>query len=288
MAKKEPKEKSFKIKEQKIFKGSQEHINAKKEDVKKIKVSQNEKASAYWWVEPDDELYRSVSQTITSIESQQSLLNNLRVIFARLYGNYEILGYPFQVFGGRNSSNQNSSNRVALNVIQSVIDTCSAKIAKDQPKMTFVTTGSDDYFLKLRANKLTKYMGGLCKQSGLYKNAESVFRDACVVGTGYIKVFEENDRIKTEWCAIGEIVVDEMDGLYQKPKSMHQIRFYSRDVLRSKFPDKSKIVEDAIAQTNGKMALNSTTDLVKVFEHVKQGFWKLEKLLHHVKAGLDK
>jgi len=258
--------KSKKDKEQKVFRDSKEFVHASKDDVKKIRVRTKNKANAYWWVGNDEDLYLNVQQTVNDIESQQSLLKNLRVIFARLYGNYEILGYPFQMFGGRNASNQQSNNRVALNVIQSIIDTCAAKIAKDQPKITFVTTGSNDYFLKLRATKLTKYMAGLFKQAGVYKNCESVFRDAGVVGTGFLKIFEEDDQIKTEWCAIGEVIVDELDGMYQKPRSMHQVRLFSRDVLRARFPDKEQIIDEAQAQFMGKITLSSTTDLVRVTE----------------------
>jgi hypothetical protein len=254
-------------KEYKQVRGSGEFTSAKKEDVKKIKVYQKTKPSAYWWNEADDELHESVFQSVLTIESSQSILNNLRVIFARLYGNYEILGYPFQMLGGRNSANQNSSsNRIALNVIQSVIDTCAAKIAKDQPKMSFVTTGSNDYFLKLRAQKLTKYMSGLFKQAKVYDNAEAVFRDACIVGTGFLKIFEEDKEIKTEWCALGEIVVDELDGLYQDPKCIHQIRLVNRDALMSRFPDKIAEIGEAQSYMLGKMALSSTTDLIKVIE----------------------
>lgn len=254
-------------KEYKTVRGADEFMSAGPEDVKKIRVYQKTKPAAYWWTEPEDDLYHSVQQTVATIESSQSLLNNLRVIYARLYGNYEILGYPFQMLGGRNTANQHSSsNRIALNVIQSVIDTCAAKIAKDQPKITFVTTGSDDYFLKLRATKLTKYMAGLFKSAEVYKNSECVFRDACIVGTGFLKIFEENDQIKTEWCALGEIVVDELDGLYQKPQSMHQVRLYSRDVLMNKFPDKVDIIAEAQSQMVGKMAISTTTDLIKVIE----------------------
>lgn len=268
MVKKNPDKKSTKKnKEQKVFKGMEEFTHASKDDIKHIRLSQNLKPSAYWWLEPEDELFRAVEQTVNSIETSQSMLKNLRVIFARLYGNYEILGYPFQMFGGRNSSNQSSSsNRIALNVIQSVIDTCGSKIAKDQPKISFVTTGSDDYFLKLRATKLTKYMLGLFKQADVYANAEAVFRDACIVGIGFLKIFEEDKKIKTEWCAIGEIIVDEIDGLYQKPRSMHQIRLFSRDMLKTRFPGKEDVIDEAQAQTMGKVAMSSTTDLVKVIE----------------------
>lgn len=259
----------------KIVVGLEGHLSVKKEDVKHIRLHQKNKPNAYWWIEPSDDLYNSVMSTVTTIESSQSLLTNLRVIFARLYGNYEILGYPFQMLGGRNAGNQStSSNRIALNVIQSVIDTCTAKIAKDQPQISFVTTGSDDYFLKLRATKLTKYMSGLFKQSGVYDNAEAVFRDACICGTGFLKIFEEDYKIKTEWCALGEIIVDELDGIYQMPRSMHQIRLYSKDILMSKFPEKATQIGEAQPMMMGKAIINSgSTDLIKVIEswHLPSG-----------------
>lgn len=266
--------KSSKSKAGKNFKSTSELFNIKEEDIKKVYLTQSAKPYAYWWLESDDQLCEAIHQTVTAIEFAQSYLNNLRVIFARLYGNYEILGYQYQMVGaGRNGSNQQSSNRLALNVIQSVIDTCASKIAKDQPKMSFVTTGSDDYFLKLRATKLTKYMAGLFKQAEVYKNSEAVFRDACIAGTGYLKIFEEDDKIKTEWCAIGEVVVDEMDGIYQKPRSMHQLRLFSRDMLRTRFPDKEDEINDAQIQVTGRVGMSTTSDLVKVIEswHLPSG-----------------
>jgi hypothetical protein len=62
------------------------------------------------------------------------------------------------------------------------------------------------------------------------------------------------------------VVVDELDGLYQKPRSMHQIKLYSRDILMSRFPDKTKEIIEAQPQLLGKMSINTTTDLIKVTE----------------------
>lgn len=258
--------KAKKTKEQHIVRGAEEFV-ASADAVERIRVGQKSKTAAYWWLEPDENIYNAVQQTITNIESQQSLLRNLRISFARLYGNYELLGYPYLSAGGSNTFNQNTtSNRIAINVIQSVIDTCSAKIAKNQPKISCVTTGSDDYFLKLRATKLTKYLSGLFKQSGIYENAEAVFRDACVVGNGYLKIFEDEGQIKTEWCAIGEVVVDELDGMYQDPRSIHQIRLLPRDSLLFRFPDKAEMIEQAQSESLGKMVISTTTDLIRVIE----------------------
>ena len=223
------------------------------------------KNSTRWWLEPDDKLYSAIDSSVSTIESAQSTRRLNSIKFSRLYGNYEALSFPYTT--NRNAgSGQDSSNRVALNIIQSVIDAVSAKIAKDQPKVSFVTTGSDDYFLKLRANNLTKYMSGLFKQAEVYQNAELVFRDACVLGTGYIKVLEDQGQIKTEWCAMDEIRVDELDGLKQKPRCMHQIKLISRDMLCYQFPEKADKIKSAQSAVMGKIALESTVDMMRVIE----------------------
>ncbi len=234
---------------------------------KRIVIKSWEKAgrnSARWWLEPDERLYAAIDNSVTTIESAQSTRRLNTIKFARLYGNYEALSFPYAV--NRGAGGQDSSNRVTLNIIQSVIDAVSAKIAKDQPKVSFVTTGANDYFLKLRANNLTKYMSGLFKQAEVYQNAELVFRDACVLGTGYIKVLEDQGQIKTEWCAMDEIRVDELDGLKQKPRSMHQIKLISRDMLCYQFPEKAEQIKSAQSAIMGKIALESTVDMMRVIE----------------------
>ena len=141
-----------------------------------------------------------------------------------------------------------------------------SKVAKDQPKVTFVTTGADDYFLKLRAENLTKYMTGLFKQSELYDNAELVFRDACVVGTGFVHIKEVDGELKTEWCAADEIRVDELDGMKQKPRSLHRVTLVPRDRLMLEYPEHEDKILSAVSALQGKIAVQSTTEMVRVIE----------------------
>lgn len=215
-----------------------------------------------WWLEDDAKLYASIENVVSTIESSQSArrLNNNK--FTRMYGNYEALGFANNARG----LTQESSNRVSLNVIQSVIDAVGAKIAKDRPKVSFVTTGAEDYFLKIRATKLTKYVSGLFKQAKVYENSELVFRDASVIGTGYIKVLVDQGKIKTEWCAMDEIRVDEMDGIKQEPRSMHQVKLISRDMLMYKFPKYASEIKAVAAVVMGPVAIQSTVDMIRVIE----------------------
>lgn len=218
-----------------------------------------------WWIQEPKDLYKAVDAVMTTLDNAQTVRRLQNIQFARLYGNYDSLGFPSANLS-RQAPGTGVTNPVSLNIIQSVIDAVAAKIAKDQPKVSFVTTGADDYFLKLRAAKLTKYMIGLFKEAKVYENAEKIFRDACVYGTGFLKLFEEDGELKSEWCPVEEFRVDFMDGLKQKPRSIHQIRLVPRDALIIKFPEYQKEIESTQSALQGKIALQSTVDMIKVVE----------------------
>lgn len=220
-----------------------------------------------WWLEEPKKLYASVDAAVSMLETAQTTRRMLNIKFARLYSNMEALGFPYQSLGNNSAAQDNtSSNKITINVIQNIIDTAGSKIAKDQPKVSVVTTGANDYFLKLRAEGLTKYLSGSFKASGVYENAELVFRDACVNGTGFLRIFEEDDKIKTEWCYADEIRIDELDGLKGKPRSMHRVFLVPRDQLVYEYPEYENEILSAVSAMQGKIGVQSTTEMVRCTE----------------------
>ena len=216
-----------------------------------------------WYLEPEDEQHTVLLSTVDYIEASQSAKRMLNIQFARLYGNVEAISFPFSNLLNA-SADSSTQNRIALNVIQAVIDTCAAKIAKDQPKVEFITSGSEDYFLKLKARKLTKFIYGWFKKAGVYDLAESVFRDASITGTGFIKLYKEDNDIKTEFCPINTVLVDDLDGLNKTPRCMYQWSIKPKDLLIYKYPDHAKEIMSASAMLSGKIAANSTTEMVRI------------------------
>lgn len=214
-----------------------------------------------WWLEPKDKVHNAIVNDVSLIENAQSLRRRTGIMFAQLYGNYEVYN---QNTTSRGPSQSN--NNIKMNIIQSVIDAAAAKIAKNQPKVSFVTNGADDYFLKIRAHYLTKYISGLMKESGFYDSCELVFRDAEVFGTGFIKVLEDDGQIKTEWVYWDEIRVDQLDGMKQKPRSLHQVRLVAKDQLKLQFPEFADQIESSLSVTTSVSTVQTTTDLVKVME----------------------
>ena len=218
-----------------------------------------------WWTYEKEKVWSGVEAAVSILESAQVTRRMLNIKFSRLYSNMEAIGFPYSNLMKASPENS-TNNRVCANVIQSVIDTAASKIAKDQPKVSFITTGINDYFLKMKANKLTKFVAGVFKEAKVYENCELVFRDACVVGTGFLFIKEEEGEIKTEWCASDEIRVDELDGMKQKPRAMYRVTLVPRDLLILQYPEYEEKIISAVSALQGKVAVQSTTEMVRVIE----------------------
>ena len=236
-------------------------------DKKVIKRYNNPNSTMSWWKYEPDRLWMGVESAISVLETAQTTRRLMNIQFSRLYSNMDAIGFPYNSLMNSQTSKSNASeNKISLNIIQSVIDAVASKVAKDQPKVSFVTNGSDDYFLKLRAAKLTKYVAGVFKQANVYENSELVFRDACVTGTGFLYIYEKEGKIQTEWCVADEIRVDEIDGWKQKPRCMYRVTLRPRDMLCIEYPEFEQEINAAQTAIQGRVAVQSTTEMVRVIE----------------------
>jgi len=146
-----------------------------------------------------------------------------------------------------NSNNQSSGlkpSAINLNVIKSVIDTLVAKVTKNKIKPTFLTTGGT-LTQRTDAKKLTNFNFGVLYAAKAYNIAPLVFRDACIFGTGFIKVFLESKKIVIERVFPDEILIDPADGYYNNPRQLIQRKFYTKDSLIDLFPDHEVAINSA-------------------------------------------
>ena len=176
----------------------------------------------FWWADDGFRpLHEKVFEHVRALETEQEWVHEQNLPNAKLYSNCEILGLDWNVdvrkhgrrfLGGTNE-----------NVIQSVIDTATSMIAKNRPKATFVTDDGD-FTEQRKAMKLDKYVFAEFLASGVYKECPRAFRDACIFGTGVVKVLGEDGRLKVERVIPDEIIVDEREALSSAPRQMHRSR----------------------------------------------------------------
>jgi len=196
-----------------------------------------------WYKDPSEEVHNDVFSYVNYLDNKQAYRSTDNLRFARLYSNYEIMGIdPYNYF--RLETAAQTNHRVTLNVIQSMVDTVVAKIAKNKPKPSFLTDGGD-WSLQQKAKKLTKYVEGIFYDTEFYAQATKAFTDACIFGTGCIKIFKRDGEIKAERVFIEEIKIDDVESYYSEIRQIHQVKYIHRDVLKEMFPDFAGKIESA-------------------------------------------
>lgn len=230
----------------------------------------------FWWKSSTNlELAQSIENIVTTINSFDSKRQTQYQISTRLYGNADLMGVNGFAYTRVPANTPGLRDRISYNVVQSAIDTVTAKIAKNRPKPLFLTSGGD-FKLQNRAKKLTKYVDGVFYDNNVQQLGPSAFRKACVLGDGFVHVYADNGKVKFEEVLNREIFVDWLDGLMGNPRQMHRIKGVDRAVLEELFPgSKSKI-----AETN-----EIATDLTGAYQHVSDQVLVIESW--HLPSGPD-
>lgn len=223
-----------------------------------------------WWNDEEDKMFQSVTAVANAIKENQSYKETMYLKYARLYANMEIMGFGIGLYD-RTAANTPISNRVSYNVIKSCIDTASAKIAQMKPRITALTSGGS-WQMQKQAELLSKFLLGTFQEAEVYANMQRAFVDACVFGTGAVKFFHDGKQIQTERVFIGEILVDSQEGVYGKPRQMHQIKYLSRDILMDMFPEHASKIQ-AVSSARTSPGSTTTADYIIVREswHLRSG-----------------
>lgn len=226
-----------------------------------------------WWNVQKGGVFQHTFGVVQAIEQNQSYRQLQNIKYARLYSNMEILGFYGTLFS-RTNNLPILNNRVTLNVIKACTDTAASKIAKNRPRPLFLTSGGD-FSQQRRAKQLTKYIQGAFYSADIYETAAQLFTDACVMGTGAMKFYadESKGQVCVERVLIDEIIVDDAEGMYGKPRQLHQRKYLSRDVLLQMFPKFANQIKSATGGVKGDNSASMAADLVKVIEswHLPSG-----------------
>lgn len=220
-----------------------------------------------WWLAEEGEYHAQVFETAEWIAQKDELRRTSNLDYMRLYGNLELYGLDAAAYFKRSNP-----DRITLNVIKACIDAVTAKIAKNKPKATFLTEGGD-YSLRKRAKQLEKFVDGQFYINGMYKLAPRIFLDACVFGTGILKIYEESGKICMERVYPGEIVVDFAESLYGTPQQIFQKKYVARDVLCEMYPDEKDKLRISKGPQENDFGVDTCSDQVVVWEswHLPSG-----------------
>lgn len=236
-----------------------EHVNTRAADGNNVRDR--------WWIE--EEPAPHVTAIVKQLESQSAGLNDQRLIYARLYANQPLSSlYSLGILRRPSPSDIGlNGTRLTYNICQSAVDTASAKIAKNKPRVLFLTSGGD-WRQKRRAAQLTKYCDGLFYGTDFYEIGQQVFVDACVFGTGLAKIFAEDGEIKAERVLECEVFVNEGEAINGRPRSMYQRMYIHREVAAAQWGSKDnreKILHMPGVDLAG-VGANGRSDMIQIIE----------------------
>lgn len=229
-----------------------------------------ESPNMYWWKLDEEKIHESVFSKVNHLEDSQSHRSSDNLRHMKLYGNYEALGLH-HYNQARVETSYNSNHRVTLNVVKNMIDTVVSKITKNRPKATFLTDGGD-WSMQSKAKKLTKFVEGQFQSCKFYETASMAFQDACIFGTGAIKIYKDDKTIKAERVFIDEIIIDDAESYYSEPRQLHQKKYVHKDVLKEMFPEHKGHID--AANSNEKFyGSHANQDMILVVEswHLPSG-----------------
>lgn len=206
---------------------------------------------SWFEIEDKDESARVLFSTMRQWDStsgvQQQNIRSMRLYSNRELGALNIANYITNAGTSPDSlaySPGGQQNRVSINVIKSCIDTLCSKISKNKVKVNFLTSGGT-LEQQTRGKQLNKFINGHQQETEAFEKYKLAFRDACIFGTGFVKSYrcEITNKIKKERIFPDEIMFDPADSYYGTPRCMYQRRFVSKNLLKSKFPDREQDIE---------------------------------------------
>jgi hypothetical protein len=197
-----------------------------------------------WWTEDESKKHEPIWDIVKRIRRQQEYRRLNDLLHASLFGNVPLIGFGPNTYGRPTAG---AHVRLSLNIVKNCTAAVVSKIAaKNKIKPTF-STFDGDASLQRKARGLEKFVAGGFYKTKFYKKQIPVFRDGCIFGDGFLKVYPNRkltdivaDRVP-EW----EIHVDDSEGFYGEPTCLYHRKYFDRTVAKRMFPGKEAEIEKA-------------------------------------------
>lgn len=203
-------------------------------------------AYKWWKANSQAELAQQIIDTAAFLKTQQQYRYRQASLFARMYGNLPIFNMAGSQMGMMATGPNNLPiDRPTMNVVQSCIDTKVSRITQSRPRPVFLTDNGD-YKERNLGKKLNNFIQGEFYQTKAYNLGELLLRDAAVLGTGCVKVYETTDhKVGLDRVLLTELLADVNDAYYGEPRSLYHFKLIDRSVLAEMFPDHKSAIAKA-------------------------------------------
>jgi hypothetical protein len=223
--------------------------------------------SQWWLAGSQRELCEQLLTTAAYLKENQAYRYRQAAVYSRLYGNMSLYNFIGTNMTKLDQLTGLPSDRPTFNLIQSAADTLISRISQSRPQPVFLTDNSD-YRERRLAKQLNNFILGEFYQTRAYDKAAIMLRDALVLGTGVLKVFETADnKVGIERTLNTELLIDQNEAMYGEPRQMYQLKLMDRAVLAAA-TSKKAVVEaaDKAFPDNSAESNKTVSDLVLVVE----------------------
>ncbi len=241
-------------------------------------MSSQTNSDARWWddrySEPRERAER-VTAVARGIYEDQSFRRIQWLRSARLYGDANVTG-----LGPRGYSRSLSPARLEYNITSICVDAYVAKVTKDNPKVTVLTSGGS-WDLQQKAKQLDKACEGLLYDAGMYAKNKQLAADSAKFGIGIVKIStrgeDGREEPNVERVFPWEYLVDDEDAAYGEPRTHGQYKYISRSVLINMWPDhEAELLEatrdDSMDEGGAGFGVSSDQLLVVEMWHLPSGY----------------
>lgn len=191
-----------------------------------------------WWLGDEKDMPSLVmSQVAAIIKADRGRIESYNS-YAKLYGTYTPTFWNGYQLASSGKPTAPLRERLTYNIVQSAIDTLTARISQNRPKPMFLTQAGDSK-LQRKAKKLDQFEYGIFYENRFYEHAPKIFRDACVFGEGILHSYQEAGRVKHERVLPYELLVDYLESHYgpESTKSLFRIKNIDRTELAEAYPE---------------------------------------------------
>lgn len=183
----------------------------------------------FWW-ESTEDVHAIIDKYIDVLRDEQVDFYNDMDTYVGLYGGKPVHSLQKPLFSSGNRP------RLTFNIIHSLCQAATSKIAKHKPGISFLTSGGD-WSQQRKAKLLEKFMQGQIYSTKAYSIGQKAFLDACIMGTGVLKVFMSDGKPKIERVPLNEMTLDTAESSSEEPRQLFQTKRVSRHVLAHQFPE---------------------------------------------------
>lgn len=239
-------------------------------DPKKLTEDQKKTwAKGFWWKQPKEgpEVGQVLISTADALRSNFETRQMQNLVFARLYGNFDLIGFGISQYDQLTSVSPFSKNtsRLTRNVIASTIDTLTAKICKNKPRAFFLTDGGN-WQMQQRARRLNKFGQALFHETKIHIHGRRAFLDTCIFGTGALEAYiDDNNRVAFKRAFINDFMVDPADGVEGTPQQLLRRKPVSKSKLMEMYPEQARMIADAKTGRDDQN-LHGNIEVVEVIE----------------------